>query len=69
MRVCSRVLDVPTWLKSLRLHKYASLFSQMSYEEMMVLTEQHLESQVCAAPCVSLCLFFCFSDGGFSRIN
>ncbi|XP_075692413.1 protein Smaug homolog 2 isoform X2 [Rhinoderma darwinii] len=37
--------DVPTWLKSLRLHKYASLFSQMSYEEMMRLTEQHLESQ------------------------
>uniref|UniRef100_A0A4W4DP10 SAM domain-containing protein n=1 Tax=Electrophorus electricus TaxID=8005 RepID=A0A4W4DP10_ELEEL len=39
------VVNVPTWLKSLRLHKYASLFSQMSYEEMMVLTEQHLESQ------------------------
>lgn len=38
--------DVPTWLKSLRLHKYASLFSQMTYEEMMILTEQHLESQV-----------------------
>ncbi|XP_076988017.1 protein Smaug homolog 2 isoform X2 [Tamandua tetradactyla] len=37
--------DVPTWLKSLRLHKYAALFSQMSYEEMMTLTEQHLESQ------------------------
>ncbi|KAM9468724.1 protein Smaug homolog 2 isoform 2-T3 [Clarias gariepinus] len=41
----SGMKDVPTWLKSLRLHKYASLFSQMSYEEMMVLTEQHLESQ------------------------
>lgn len=40
--------DVPTWLKSLRLHKYAALFSQMSYEEMMTLTEQHLESQVTA---------------------
>ena len=38
--------DVPSWLKSLRLHKYAALFSQMSYEEMMTLTEQHLESQV-----------------------
>uniref|UniRef100_A0A8C1ZRM2 Sterile alpha motif domain containing 4B n=1 Tax=Cyprinus carpio TaxID=7962 RepID=A0A8C1ZRM2_CYPCA len=37
--------DVPAWLKSLRLHKYASLFSQMTYEEMMILTEQHLESQ------------------------
>lgn len=38
--------DVPSWLKSLRLHKYAALFSQMTYEEMMTLTEQHLESQV-----------------------
>ncbi|KAG9342049.1 hypothetical protein JZ751_017045, partial [Albula glossodonta] len=37
--------NVPTWLKSLRLHKYAALFSQMTYEEMMILTEQHLESQ------------------------
>ncbi|XP_068106574.1 protein Smaug homolog 2 isoform X1 [Hyperolius riggenbachi] len=41
----SGMKDVPTWLKSLRLHKYASLFSQMTYEEMMTLTEQHLESQ------------------------
>ncbi|KAM4752082.1 protein Smaug homolog 2 isoform 3-T4 [Cyanocitta cristata] len=37
--------DVPSWLKSLRLHKYAALFAQMSYEEMMTLTEHHLESQ------------------------
>ncbi|XP_007907746.1 protein Smaug homolog 1 isoform X2 [Callorhinchus milii] len=37
--------DVPTWLKSLRLHKYASLFSQLTYEEMMTLTEQQLECQ------------------------
>lgn len=41
------VSDVPMWLKSLRLHKYAALFSQMTYEEMMILTEHHLESQVC----------------------
>ncbi|XP_051966024.1 protein Smaug homolog 2-like [Xyrauchen texanus] len=40
----SGMKDVPAWLKSLRLHKYASLFSQMTYEEMMILTEQHLES-------------------------
>ncbi|XP_040035008.1 protein Smaug homolog 2 isoform X1 [Gasterosteus aculeatus] len=42
----SGMKDVPGWLKSLRLHKYASLFSQMTYEEMMILTEHHLESQV-----------------------
>ncbi|XP_040511058.1 LOW QUALITY PROTEIN: protein Smaug homolog 2 isoform X1 [Gallus gallus] len=41
----SGMKDVPSWLKSLRLHKYAALFSQMTYEEMMTLTEHHLESQ------------------------
>jgi hypothetical protein len=34
--------DVPSWLKSLRLHKYAQLFAQLSYEEMMALTEEQL---------------------------
>ncbi|XP_041092264.1 protein Smaug homolog 2-like isoform X1 [Polyodon spathula] len=42
----SGMRDVPAWLKSLRLHKYAALFSQLTYEEMMTLTEHHLESQV-----------------------
>ncbi|XP_041069952.1 protein Smaug homolog 1 isoform X2 [Carcharodon carcharias] len=37
--------DVPAWLKSLRLHKYAALFSQLTYEEMMALTEGQLEAQ------------------------
>lgn len=37
--------NVPAWLKSLRLHKYAALFSTMTYDEMMSLTEQQLESQ------------------------
>lgn len=46
--------DVPSWLKSLRLHKYAALFSQMTYEEMMTLTEHHLESQVSLAALHSL---------------
>ncbi|XP_015206291.1 protein Smaug homolog 1 isoform X1 [Lepisosteus oculatus] len=41
----SGMRDVPAWLKSLRLHKYAALFSTMTYEEMMSLTEQQLESQ------------------------
>ncbi|KAK2104226.1 hypothetical protein P7K49_018082 [Saguinus oedipus] len=34
-----------TECKSLRLHKYAALFSQMTYEEMMALTECQLEAQ------------------------
>ncbi|CAJ1050038.1 protein Smaug homolog 1 isoform X4 [Xyrichtys novacula] len=37
--------NVPAWLKSLRLHKYAALFSTMTYDEMMSLTEEHLEAQ------------------------
>nr|XP_023695664.1 protein Smaug homolog 1 isoform X1 [Paramormyrops kingsleyae] len=41
----SGMRDVPAWLKSLRLHKYASLFSTMTYDEMMSLTEQQLETQ------------------------
>ncbi|XP_062379581.1 protein Smaug homolog 1 [Sardina pilchardus] len=41
----SGMRDVPAWLKSLRLHKYAALFSTMTYDEMMSLTEEQLESQ------------------------
>ncbi|XP_043929503.1 protein Smaug homolog 1 [Protopterus annectens] len=41
----SGMKDVPAWLKSLRLHKYAALFSHMAYEEMMSLSEGQLEAQ------------------------
>ncbi|XP_007886332.1 protein Smaug homolog 1 isoform X3 [Callorhinchus milii] len=41
----STTTNVPAWLKSLRLHKYAALFSQLTYEEMMGLTEVQLEAQ------------------------
>jgi len=37
--------DVPGWLKSLRLHKYKLIFSELSYEEMLTLTEQKLEEK------------------------
>ncbi|XP_035485218.1 protein Smaug homolog 1 isoform X2 [Scophthalmus maximus] len=37
--------NVPSWLKSLRLHKYAALFSTMTYDEMMSLNEDQLEAQ------------------------
>lgn len=37
--------DVGSWLKNLRLHKYGSLFSQLSYEEMLGLNEEYLESK------------------------
>ncbi|KAG8198167.1 hypothetical protein JTE90_006917 [Oedothorax gibbosus] len=35
--------DVPCWLKGLRLHKYAYIFKNMTYEEMMSITEEKLE--------------------------
>lgn len=41
----SGMRDVPLWLKSLRLHKYAYLFQQLCYEEMMTLSEDWLEQQ------------------------
>ncbi|XP_072895980.1 protein Smaug homolog 1 isoform X3 [Hemitrygon akajei] len=41
----SGMKDVPAWLKSLRLHKYAGLFSKLTYEEMMALTEVQLEAR------------------------
>lgn len=41
----SGMRDVPTWLKSLRLHKYAYLFQQMTYEEMLSVSEEWLETQ------------------------
>ncbi|XP_070578983.1 protein Smaug homolog 1-like [Ptychodera flava] len=41
----SGMKDVPAWLKSLRLHKYSALFQQMTYEEMMTLTEEKLEAR------------------------
>lgn len=37
--------DVPGWLKSLRLHKYKLIFSELTYEEMLGLTEQQLEEK------------------------
>lgn len=41
----SGMRDVPLWLKGLRLHKYASLFQQMTYEEMLNLNENWLTQQ------------------------
>ncbi|GFO35431.1 protein smaug homolog 1-like [Plakobranchus ocellatus] len=41
----SGMREVPVWLKSLRLHKYAYLFKQLSYEEMLGITENMLEQQ------------------------
>jgi hypothetical protein len=33
------------WLKSLRLHKYTTMFQQMTYDQMIALDEQQLETQ------------------------
>ena len=39
-------VEVASWLKNLRLHKYGSLFAQLSYEEMLGLNEEYLDSKV-----------------------
>jgi len=39
----SGMLDVPGWLKSLRLHKYQYLFAKLTYDEMLQLDEEKLE--------------------------
>eukprot|EP00918_Siedleckia_nematoides_P029362 GHVU01063318.1.p1 GENE.GHVU01063318.1~~GHVU01063318.1.p1 ORF type:complete len:791 (+),score=89.17 GHVU01063318.1:365-2737(+) len=39
------IADVPAWLKSLRLHKYSYLFQQLTYDEMLNLTDNWLQSQ------------------------
>uniref|UniRef100_F6T065 SAM domain-containing protein n=1 Tax=Ciona intestinalis TaxID=7719 RepID=F6T065_CIOIN len=43
--VADGMADVRSWLKTLRLHKYADLFSKMSYTDMMMLTQDKLDEQ------------------------
>lgn len=43
--LASGMKDVPSWLKTLRLHKYSYLFVTLSYEEMLQLTEDQLAEQ------------------------
>ena len=38
-------LDVPMWLKSLRLHKYAHIFHDLTYERMLALNDEYLETK------------------------
>lgn len=36
--------NIAVWLKSLRLHKYLWLFTNVTYEQMMEMTEEYLEN-------------------------
>lgn len=47
---CNSFPEVPVWLKTLRLHKYSYLFRQMTYEEMLSISEEWLEAQVSKSP-------------------
>lgn len=50
-------LDVPKWLKTLRLHKYAFFFSQMTYDQMMNLTfDQLKEGKITDGACTKILL-------------
>lgn len=42
-------MDIPTWLKSLRLHKYTSIFENMEWDKLVKLTDEELESLGMAA--------------------
>ncbi|CAF3737782.1 unnamed protein product [Rotaria sp. Silwood1] len=53
----SGMRDVPKWLKTLRLHKYAFFFSQMTYDQMMNLTyEQLKEGKITDGACTKILL-------------
>ena len=41
--------DVPSWLRSLRLHKYTPNFEGMTWRQMVVMNEQQLEEKGVAA--------------------
>jgi len=41
--------DIPTWLRSLRLHKYTACFDGLTWQEMVVLDDATLESKGIAA--------------------
>ena len=62
--------DVPLWLKSLRLHKYQYLFTDMEYEQMLSMTEDYLTEKVCVCvcggggggcACVCVCVCSCYA--------
>lgn len=39
-------IDIPIWLKSLRLHKYQYIFENLSYDEMMEMSDETLAHMV-----------------------
>lgn len=41
--------DIPTWLKSLRLHKYTPCFGGLSWQQLIILSEEDLEKRGVAA--------------------
>jgi len=41
--------DIPTWLRSLRLHKYTPIFQNMSWKEMVILNDDELTQKGVAA--------------------
>jgi hypothetical protein len=48
-RLINNGTDIPSWLRSLRLHKYTPLFERMTWKEMVRLTDQDLIDKGVAA--------------------
>ena len=45
----SHILDVPAWLRMLRLHKYNHIFETMKWQDMIKLSNDELEAKGVAA--------------------
>jgi hypothetical protein len=43
------ILDIPSWLRSLRLHKYTPIFEHMIWQDMINLTDEDLIDRGVAA--------------------
>jgi len=56
------LVDIPIWLKSLRLHKYQFIFESLSYDEMMEMSDETLAHMVSKSLILYLinvyCLFY-----------
>ena len=60
--------DVPSWLKSLRLHKYQHLFAELTYSEMLQMSEAFLKQKVSVeVPCLEISVHTFWDSLGLGR--
>lgn len=49
MLILPSLIDIPAWLRSLRLHKYNSIFESMKWQDMIRLDDEQLSAKGVAA--------------------